>query len=163
VLYWLKYLRADEEGSPIKTVFVNETYSVGTLMKAMAGFLRKRDEITIRRECGDKLRLSSSDGSPYNIIATGDTYRINEDAVRRVEQFIKLLAKLTGWNYRRDVWSWANMDLYRFTKRSFEQDELRVNGQNFQDMLQRNPLSWAMSSNTNIEYTLEEPDRITEC
>lgn len=135
VLYWLKYLRADEEGSPIKTVFVNETYSVGTLMKAMAGFLRKRDEITIRRECGDKLRLSSSDGSPYNIVATGDTYRINEDAVNRIERFIEMLAKLTGWNYRRDVWSWANMDMYRFTKQSFEQDGLNVNGLNFRDLL----------------------------
>jgi len=160
ILNWLKYLRADEEGRILNSIFGNDIYSVFGLMQAMDEFFRKRDKISIRGERGDLLRLSDTDGSPCNIVATGDSYRINEDAMRRVEQFIKLLAELTGWVYKQDAWTWVNMDLYRFTKRSFEQDELRVNGQNFQDMLQRNPLSWAMSSNTNIEYTLEEPDRM---
>ena len=116
VLYWLKYLRADEKGSPLKTILVNETCSVHTLMQAMAEFLRKRDEITIRKERGDRLRLSNPDGSPFNIVATGDSYRINEDAVSRIEQFIEILARLTGWDYRRDVWTWTNMDMYKFTR-----------------------------------------------
>ena len=162
ILNWLTFLGADEEESSLHSIFGNNIYSVVTLMQAMDGFFRRRDKITIKKERGDRLRLSDRDGSPYNIVATGDTYGIDQDAVRRIEQFIKLLAELTGWDYKQDSWAWANMDLYRFTKRSFEQDGLRVNGQNFQDMVRRNPLSWAMSSNTNIEYTLEEPDRITQ-
>ncbi len=163
VLNWLQYLRANEKGSSLYIVFGNERYSVFGLMQAMNEFFRKRDKISIRGERGDLLRVSDTDGSPCNIAATGDTYGIDQDAVRRVEQFIKLLEELTAWDYKQDSWAWTNMDLYRFTKRSFKQDELRVNGQNFQDMVRRNPLSWAMTENTNIEYTLEEPDRITEC
>ena len=116
VLYWLKYLRADEEGSPLKDVFVDETYSVGTLMKAMDDFFRERDQITISNERGDRLKLSNTDGSPYNINFIGGVYRIDQNAVDRIERFIEMLAKLTVWNYRRDVWSWTNMDLYKFTK-----------------------------------------------
>jgi len=161
VLNWLPYLRADEKESPLKIIFENETYSVFTLMQAMDEFFRERDEITIQNERGDRLKLSNTDGSPYNIHSTDDTYRIDQDAVNRIEHFVNMLAELTGWNYRRDVWAWRNMDLYQFTKRSFDQDGLRINGTNFQNMIEKNPLSWAMTSGQNIEYTLEGPAKMT--
>lgn len=32
--------------------------------------------------------------------------------------------------------------------------------QTFKDFIEKNPLSWAMTSGDNIEYTLEEPDKL---
>ncbi len=162
VLNWFQYLRADESGSPLRTVFENEMYSVFDLMQAMDDFFRQRDQITISRERGDRLRLSNTNGSPYNIDTTSSTFRINQDSVSRIEQFIAILSRLTRWDYKQDDWTWTNMDLHRFTKQSFSQNKLNVNGENFRDMIQRNPLSWAITSNNNVEYTLEEPGGLGE-
>lgn len=161
VLNWLQYLRAGKEGSPLRNVFENETYSVFSLMQAMDEFFRERDEISIIRERGDRFRISATDGSPYNINSMGGAYRIEQGAVDRIERFIAILSRLTEWGYRQDVWTWANMNLYRFTKRSFSQDGVNVSGKAFRAMIQRGPLSWAMTSGQNIEYTLEGPDKMT--
>ncbi|MCK5473134.1 MAG: hypothetical protein KAI59_03815 [Planctomycetes bacterium] len=161
VLNWLNYLRANEESNPLKDVFENEKYSVFSLMKAMDEFFRKRDEISIKNERGDRLKISNTDGSTHNIHSTNDGYAINKDAVGRIEQFMKILAQLTGWSYVRDSWAWAGLDLYKFTKRDFQRDKSRVNNHNYKELIHKNPLSWAMTSGKNIEYTLEEPDIMT--
>lgn len=161
VLNWLNYLRANEESNPLKDVFENEKYSVFSLMKAMDEFFRKRDEISIQNERGDRLKISNTDGSTHNIHSINDGYVIDQDAVGRIEQFIKMLAQLTGWSYVRDSWAWAGLDLYKFTKRDFQRDESRVNNHNYKELIHKNPLSWAMTSGNNIEYTLEEPDTMT--
>ncbi|GAF75148.1 unnamed protein product, partial [marine sediment metagenome] len=61
VLNWFHYLGADREGSPLNTLFENETYSAFALMQAMDKFFGQRDEITVQRERGDRLRLSNPD------------------------------------------------------------------------------------------------------
>jgi len=160
VLNWLRYLRVDEEQNPLNTIFANETYSVPALMRAMDDFFRRRDEITIKRERGDRLKLSDKNGAPYNIHTLGDAYSIDDGAVERIERFVQILSELTEWEYNKESWVWKDMKLYKFTKRSFSQDKLNLNGTNFQRMIGRNPLSWAATSNTNIEYTLEVPDRL---
>ena len=160
ILNWLAYLRADETSSALKAVFANDIYSVMALMQAMDEFFRRRDEITIKGERGDRLRISTNAGTPFNVISNGGTSSIDPDAVARIEQFIGILAELTGWNYRKDAWRWRNLRLRQFTKRSLEQDKLNVNGDNFNAMIRKKPLSWAMTSNTNIEYTLDQPDTL---
>jgi len=50
--------------------------------------------------------------------------------------------------------------LFIFTKGDFKGQGKRVNGNNFNELMQKNPLSWAMTSGDNIEYTLEEPDKL---
>ena len=160
ILNWLAYLRADETNSALKAVFANDIYSVMALMRAMDEFFRRRDEVTIKGQRGDRLRISTSAGTPFNVISNGGTSSIDPDAVSRIEQFIGILAELTGWKYRKDAWRWRNLRLHQFTKRSLEQDKLNVNGDNFNAMLRKKPLSWAMTSNTNIEYTLEQPDTL---
>lgn len=161
VLNWLRFLRADEQGSPLKNVFEDENYSVFTLMQAMDRFFRLRDEITISRERGDRLRISGTDGSPYNINSSAELYEIDQSAVNRIERFIGILATLTGWDYNRESWTWSNLALYKFTKGSLAQDKLRLNGQNYQALIESAPLSWAVTGGQSLEYTLEEPDTMT--
>ena len=161
VLNWLNFLRAGEKDNPLKDLFENTRYSVYSLMLAMDAFFRERDKISIPRERGDRLRISNTDGTPYNIIEEGnETYKLNENAKDRILRFIKNLSDLTKWDLKEYSWTWTNLKLYNFTKRDFSRDNRRVNNQNFDSFIINNPLSWAMTSGQNIEYTLEEPDKL---
>lgn len=161
VMNWLQYLHADEPTNPLRVVFENEKYSVFKLMQAMDQFFRSRDEITIPNQRGDRLRISDTEGSPYNISTDGDRCAIESDAKNRIEQFIQLLSRLTNWEYKQSNWTWSNMRLFQFTKLDFVRDKRRVNNKSYQNFLRKNPLSWAMTSNENIEYTLEKPDKMS--
>ena len=160
VLNWLNYLRANEEWNPLKNVFENEKYSVFSLMKEMNEFFRKRDEISIVKERGDRLRVSETDGSPANIEKHNKFYKINLEARERIEKFIKILSDLTNWNYARNNWTWENLRLYKFTKGDFASNKIRLNNKTFEEFLLKKPLTWAMTNGQNIEYTIEKPDKL---
>lgn len=162
VLNWLKYLRIDEDWNPLKAIFENEKYSVFTLMKEMDKFFRKRDEISVKNERGDRLRISNKDGSPANIESPkSGLCAISEEAKNRIIEFIKILSEFTTWEYKTDDWQcWDKMKFSQFTKKDFKSDNKTITIQNFADFIKKKPLSWAMTSGDNIEYTLEAPDKL---
>jgi len=161
VLNWLNFLRAGEEGSPLKSVFENELYSVFSLMKAMDSFFKRRDEINVPRERGDRLRISNPDSSPCNTTGRGRFYDIDLNAKGRVVAFIKILSSLTGWEYKKNKWAWSNLDLHKFTKSSFASDDMSLTIKNFETFYLKNPLSWAITGGNKVEYTLEYPDTLS--
>jgi len=161
VLNWLNFLRAYEKNNSLKQVFENKTYSVFSLMNAMDEFFRMRDEISIPNQRGDRLRISTPKGEPYNLSKNSDgTYNLDEDAKRRIIKFIELLSSLTGWKYLSNNWMWEDYDLYRFTKKDFSGGGKRLNNKTFNEFIHEEPLSWAATSGQNIEYTLEKPDTL---
>lgn len=160
VLDWLKYLRANESETALHFLFENDKYSVITLMRAMDDFFRKRDEISVSKERGDRLRVSSKDGEPYNIEDENGSKKINQLAQDRTIAFLRILAETTGWLYKPTSWTWDGLVLYKFTKEDFKGQNKRLNGRNFEDFLSKNPLSWAMTSGDNIEFTLEYPSKM---
>lgn len=158
VLNWLKYLRVDEDWNPLKNIFENDTFSIYSIMVEMNSFFRERDEISIPNQRGDRLRLSERNGESVNIVFQNGSFHIDEDAATRAIAFISLLGGLTQWEYISDNWScWENLSFFKFTKRDFKSAGRTLTNSNFMEMLNQMPLSWAMTSNDNIEYTLEEP------
>ena len=118
-LSWLKYLRAEEENTPLNAVFLNKHYSLHELMLTMNDFLRERDAISIPRERGDRvaITLRGGEGTSHNlVIQEENSYFFNQDARQRAEKFLKLLSRLTGWKYDDKDWSWKNWQLSKFTK-----------------------------------------------
>lgn len=165
VLNWLSYLRINEGWHPLKKVFENDKYTVFNLMKEMNEFFRERDSISISKQRGDRLKISQKDGEPINIerIEGNDTCNISEDAKERIEKFLNLIGNSTSWNYNSLDWDcWKGMQFYKFTKRDFKADNKTITISNFKEFIDKNPLSWAMTSGMNIEYTLEEPDKMLE-
>ena len=161
VLNWLKFLRANEDNNPLKNVFENTSHSVFSIMNAMDEFFRRRDEISVPNERGDRMRISLPNGDPFNIQkTTNGLYKLNDNAVDRVVKFMKILSELTEWKYKLDDWTWEDFNLYRFTKKDFSREKRRINGSTFNEFMAQNPLTWAMTSGQNIEYTLEEPDKL---
>jgi len=162
VLNWLNYLRINEDWNPLKPIFENEKFSVFKLMQEMDNFFRKRDSISIKNERGDRLRISDKDGNPVNIgnINSSIPCHINENAQQRITKFIELLSESTKWDYKPENWiCWNNMKYYKFTKGDFKSNNRRITIKNFAEFVSKEPLSWAMTSGDNIEYTLEEPSK----
>jgi hypothetical protein len=161
VLDWLKYLRANENGSALHFLFENDKYTVITLMRAMDNFFRMRDEISISKERGDRLRISGTNGEPFNIEPeNGDDKKINSEAKNRTISFLKILSVTTGWVYKPESWLWDKFSFSKFTKGDFTGAGKRLNGGTFEEFIKKNPLSWAMTSGDNIEFTLEEPAKM---
>jgi hypothetical protein len=130
-------------------------------MNEMNEFFRKRDAISISRERGDRLRISNKDGSPANIggIREGNC-SIHTEAKDRAISFINILSDLTKWNFDLANWiCWDNLKFYQFKKGDFVGDKKTITIQSFREFTTKNPLSWAMTSGTNIEYTLEKPSK----
>jgi len=157
-LDWIHFLQADDPGNPLHGIFLNDHYSLHSLMVAMDEFLRKRDKISVPRERGDRIAITirGGEGLPHNLERDGETFHFKDEAKKRGEAFIRLLADLTDWKYDSAKWSWGKWMLYRFTKGDFASS--RLNGQTFASLMARNPLSFAITSSQNLEYTIEEPD-----
>jgi hypothetical protein len=67
VMNWWAYMKIKENSKLLKKVFLGEDYTTYKLMLEMDSFFRERDEISIPRERGDRLKISNKDSSPYNI------------------------------------------------------------------------------------------------
>lgn len=156
---WLRYLGVNEPRNPLHHIFAEEQYTIRSLMDGMNEFWRLRDEISaVPGERGDRVAITARGNSsdPKNLDEEKDSYRFNEEAKRRAETFIGLLSKATEWEYRPTHWCWSNWQVSRFTKSDLKRDGLRLNGSSFKNLTIKNPVSFAMTSGDNYEYTLGE-------
>lgn len=161
-LDWIRYLGATQPESILHPLFLNEHYALYSFMQDMHSFFERRDKMSVKGQRGDRIAITTrgGDGSPKNVAETSGIYYYQEPAKARGDDFISLLAELTGWEYKRSDWTWTGWQLYEFSKDSFKSSGKRVNLTNFDALLAQHPLSWAMTDASNIEFTLEYPDAL---
>lgn len=161
VMNWWKFLGVPDSNHPLHNVFMGDDYPVYKLMTEMDDFFRSRDQISIKGERGDRLKISNKDNSACNIreIEAG-LYAITDEPRQRCERFLKLLSEHTGWSYLANSWNFDNLKKLQFTKKDFKAQQWTIKKDNWNKFLELNPLSWAMTSGDNIEFTLEEPDSL---
>ncbi len=156
-LNWLSYLDAGNSHSPLYGIFHGRTHSLHESMVLMYDFYRQRDTISITNERGDRLRISTTQGQPFNFVMQDGSYLIKSDPRTRAERFISLIGQLTGWIYKPGFWTcWEDLQIYRFTK----QINAALNGSGFAKILAQQPLSFAVTARNEIQYTLESPDHL---
>jgi len=148
---WLRYLRADSSQNVLHDIFFNEHYSVYNLMMALKDFFAQISEISEDRNGNDKIKISNIKGEPVSVKISGDFCELDEEENKKSEKFLKILSGLTEWNYKKENWQWDNLKIYQFRK-----SIIRPNNRNFEAMIARNPISWAMTSGLAIEYTLDD-------
>jgi hypothetical protein len=160
VMNWLDYLRVDSSNNPLREVFMHDHYTVYGQMKVMRDFFRRRDELSVDRQRGDKFVISTKSGDfSENVIhQLGDLYRIEDDAKRRLLSFLSILSEHTGWLLDEGKWTLGDLKRFKFSKGNFQEKGWTLTNKNFQSFMEQNPLSWAMTSGNNIEFTLETPD-----
>lgn len=160
VMNWWKYLKVESNSKLLKHIFLGENYTVYKLMLEMDTFFRERDEISAPRERGDRMKISSKDSSAYNIEKSGALWKINDDASSRCIRFLDLLSKHTKWEFKAENWNFDNLKLMQFTKSDFVGENWTITIANYKKFMELNPLSWAMTSGNNIEFTKEYPDKL---
>lgn len=154
VLDWLDFLSAGDETSPLYKVFFDNTYSTSALMKALKDFFANIKNISVGRRGGDKIQISDKDGNYKNFVQNENaTFDLEQGQRDVADRFLELLSQLTGWVYNSDKWVFENFNLYSFSKGA-----VRPNNRNFDALVARMPISWAMTAGSRIEYTVEDRD-----
>jgi len=148
---WLRYLDADNFKNKLHDIFFNKHYSVYNLMVALKDFFVKIGDISEKQIGNDKIKISNTKGEIINISKNGNFFNIEQKEKQKAESFLKILSELTGWNYKTKNWQWSDFKLYNFSK-----DSTKPNNKNFEEMIKKNPITWAMTSGLAIEYTLDE-------
>ncbi|MEK6881965.1 MAG: hypothetical protein AABY22_20270 [Nanoarchaeota archaeon] len=106
------------------------------------------------------MRISNSRGDIINLVQNGLLLDIHSNEKNRVKGFIQKLATDTGWIYNETNWVWSGFKVYKFSKSDFEKEELNLNNENYQNIMQQNPISWAIGKAGGMEFTLENPDTL---
>lgn len=171
-LEWFRWLRADQPGSLLHSVFYTEI-PFSTVMSQMDEFFKARDRFNatcyydLKNNCiveknrsrsGHHMLITLSDGTPINIIQNSrGTYDILDKEKERTLGFIGLMAERMGWQTLPDKWNFSNMKLYQFKKESMSSlngsADTRLNQKNYKAMVESNCFSMAITAGTTIEYT----------
>ena len=148
-LDWLRFLRADSNFS-LRRIFFNDYYTVHKLILSLSDFFNQISRIGIAAR-NDKIKISNSKGEPMNITEKQKgIFALTSEEIEKGVYFIQILSSLTGWYYRKNNWQWDNFKLMIFKK-----EAIKPTNKNFEDMIKKNPITWAMTSGLTIEYTLD--------
>jgi len=148
---WLRYLSANSYQNKLYGVFFNKHYSIYNLMVALKDFFIQISKISENKNGNDKIKISNTKGEPVNLKISGKVYELNADEKKKSEKFLKILFRLTKWNYKKENWQWTGLKIYQFSKSA-----IKPNNKNFEAMITKEPISWAMTSGLAIEYTTDD-------
>ena len=160
VMNWWKYLKVEDNSKLLKNIFLGENYTVYKLMLEMDNFFRERDDISITGQRGDRMKISNKDSSAFNIEKDNALWKINDETSLRCKQFLQLLYKHTKWEFKNESWNFSGLNKMQFTKSDFKGRNWTIKKENYNKFIELNPLSWAMTSGDNIEFTQETPDKL---
>ncbi|QOJ17093.1 MAG: hypothetical protein HRU76_05645 [Phycisphaeraceae bacterium] len=155
---WMRYLGVERSESPLHSLFHSPDLSVYEVMTKMLDFWRRRDELSTTGHRGDRIAITErgGDGRVVNLIESGSgsarTWRYADEPRGRIETFLTMLGELTGWPYRKSMWTWSGWRLVEFEKRiASDVTDLAA----FRGIMDRSPLSWAITARDRVEYTLD--------
>ncbi|MDD4467448.1 MAG: hypothetical protein PHQ08_03350 [Candidatus Pacebacteria bacterium] len=147
---WLRYLKAEINQNELYDIFFNKHYSVYNLMLALQDFFSQISEISENKTGNDKIKISNLKGELINLKIRGNICELSKEEREKSEKFLKILSELTIWDYKKQNWQWNDLKIFQFKKGS-----IKPNNRNFEEMISKKPISWAMTSGLAIEYTLD--------
>lgn len=154
-LSWLNFLEANSKDNTLHEIFYNEHYSINSLMVSLKEFFEKLKKMNEDKRGADKIKISNAKGNPINLTKNKDLFSLDDKTRDMAKNFLELLADLTGWDYKGEKWLWNNFSVYKFKKESIKPSNGR-----YAELINKNPLSLAITSTLGIEYTLETPDKL---
>ena len=146
-LSWFRFMNADNESSPIHSVFFNDHYSIHELMVALKNFFADLKSLNGGTRGADKLYISDGKGAIRNIDESNGM--MLDDEAKKGERFLQLLSDLTGWAYSKDKWSKGPYKIYALKKGTIKPSQARYN-----DLMRSKPFSLAITSSLALEYSL---------
>lgn len=153
-LDWLRFLGIASGNNSLHRLFMQDQHTIHALMTLMDRFWEARDDLSIPGQRGDRIAITRRGGAgeSQNLTSTnGGLFDFDDEARRRGEQFLQLLAQATGWLYQPPRWSWGSWRLANFEKNSLENLTIHK----FNELMTNNPLSFAITARRRIEYTID--------
>lgn len=147
-LSWLDFLGANDAANPLQKVFLDRHYSTYELMVELKELFTEINTIGGGKRGGDKIKISDSRGNIANI--DPQTRQLKPATKTQAEAFLGMLANKSGWTFTSTNWSWGPYQTTRFRKGSIKPGKARYNA-----LLAQNPISLAIISRNNIEYTID--------
>lgn len=155
---WMRYLGVSSPENPLHALFHSADLTVYEVMTKMLDFWRRRDELSTTGHRGDRVAITErgGDGRVVNLTesesGSARTWMYADEPRGRIETFLTMLGELTGWPYRRSMWLWSGWRLIEFEKR-IASDVTNLAA--FKGIMDQSPLSWAITAQDRVEYTLD--------
>lgn len=176
-LGWIDYLKINEETHILHKFLCENDINFYQIMKHLKKFFEMRDTYNAsgyfngtdfvqggnNKRTGHKIKISNSQGIPINLVKTVSSFNIHETEAQRVRSFIQEIAEMMGWQYLDKKWNWENFNLTVFQKGMLSSDRSNgspnLNNKTYEDLVNKNPFSLAMTASNRIEYTIEAKDQ----
>lgn len=138
---WLYYLNAKNENSPLATLLnIFATQKISTMMHDLEEIFGKFRCIADGKRGGDKIKISDIHNGYFPA-----------DLKSRTLKLLEFLSNLTGWQFIRAKWAMDDLDVINLKKGIIPAGKL--NGKNYEALLEKNPVSFAITGTKQIEYT----------
>ncbi|MBI5574286.1 MAG: hypothetical protein HY919_07030 [Elusimicrobia bacterium] len=143
---WLKFFNAKDSSSPMYPIYILfANRKIADMIHDLETIFGKFKEIVDgKKRGGDKIKIADIIDKSFS----------NESIVK-IDKLINLLADFTGWKYDKQNWNWTELNVLNFNK----EIEENLNNGNYMGVLNKNPLSMAITAGKRMEYTLENPDK----
>ena len=139
---WLKYLNAKNLNSPIYPILeIISNKSLKNTIHLLQYIFEKFNDLKVSKNIGDKVSLEN--------IVEGNASFID------YYPLLKILSEFTHWEFRKDYWKLEGDDLKIIkVKKTILTNLTKKKYKNIIE--KKNPISWAITANKRIEFTIEE-------
>ena len=148
-LSWFKFLQA-EDNAILKDIFFSQNTSLFQTMNLMKELFYNIKHIGAGRG-GEKIKISNvGGGQSVHIFNDKEQAYISQQESEKSEKILKMFGDMTGWRYNKKNWVWKNFQYFELTKRILENT---TSFKKRNELLETNPLSFAITATNRIEYT----------
>lgn len=145
---WLVYLGIDEKDNILRKI-IQKDINLIDINKDYVEYVQK----FVKKK---KDKIPFSERGDFNPVALNESKTaFSESCAATTVEYLEFLSENTGWDYKKEQWSFADLVLYEFTKKSIKPG-LRT----FNNAVDENFLSMAITTSVNMDYTLEHPDQL---
>lgn len=135
---WLNFLNAKNPSSPIYPIFLLfSKQRLKDIIHLLEEIFNEFEKIRIGRKRGDKILLKS--------------IRNGEISFQDYFPLLEILSEYTGWEFKTEKWNLKVLRTEEFKK----EIENNLTGEKYNEIIEKEPISWAITAGRRMEYTLD--------
>ncbi len=171
---WISYLKINQRQHILNKFLCENDLSFYQIMQYLKIFFAMRDRFNAvgyfdganfvpggnNKRTGHKIKISNGQGAPINLVDNSNgLFDLHDLEAKRAQGFIREIARMMGWKYLDEKWSWTDFKLTILQKGLLSGESqvptMRLNNQTYKALFESNPFSLAMTASNRIEYTIE--------
>ncbi|MFH0948398.1 MAG: hypothetical protein V1833_05305 [Elusimicrobiota bacterium] len=140
---WLKFFNAKDVNSPMYPIYILfANRKIADMIHDLENIFGKfREIVDGKKRGGDKIKIADIVNNSFS-----------KESMLKIDKLLNLLSEFTGWKYDKQNWNLTGLNVINFNKGIEE----NLNKGNYTEILNKNPLSMAITAGKRMEYTLEK-------